>query len=492
MSNLLRERIAVDTLLSLSAEQRERLGNYLNSPYFKISPETGRFYQLLVARSIPDPGDLSDEDFFKEVFPGEAFQNQRLNRQFFLFMKAVMDFFAQEKFQRGSLTRQIGALDEMQTWRLDGLYTRKHKKIAKSLGLSELNSEEKIHQRLKYLRGLLAFYFREGEEKKVMDTLTLAHRVQLGLCYLVSLKLRAAMLNRELLSTDKIPEDIRPPQPPANSLRDLPLILMFENVVEMWRAVLDQQTELAFEKYNALKHLLNTHEKELDAAEVEDLYVYAHNFCSHFDGQAHAMPNFSPEAEMYHWFSQLMVPSLKIGRLDWRYVYNYVNLLLRMEKIKEANELMKKVEGKFVSDPQNNSLNFIKGMIAYRDKDFKSAWRFFLKILGESRLTLVNIHGRTMLLRCYFELGDSELEANSESFRLYLWRSGGKSSGLSPAKLATFKNFNRLVPQLARGIAIPDEKRRKKTLERLEKQIQKTNTVGKEWMLKVISKNQSM
>lgn len=492
MSNLLRERIAVDTLLSLSAEQRERLGNYLHSPYFKIRLETGRFYQLLLARTIPDPGDTSNEEFFKEVFPGEAFDNKRLNVQFFQLMEAVMDFFAQEEFRRGNLRRQVGALDEMQTWRLDGLYTKKHKKVAKSLGVAELNSEEKIHLKLKYLRGLLTFYLREGEEKKVMDTMVHAHRVQQGLCYLVSLKLQASMLNRELLSTDKIPGDIQPPEPPVSGLEDLPLILMFEHVLEMWKAVQDQKIEAAFNSYNSLKHLLNTQEKELDASEAEDLYVYAYNFCSHFDGHAHAMPDFNPEAEMYHWFSQVMVISLKIGRLDWRYVYNHVNLLLRMEKIKEVNELLKKVEGKFVSDPQNNSLNFIKGMIAYQESDFKNARRFFLKILGENRLTLVNIHGRTMLLRCYFELGDSDLEANSESFRLYLWRSGGKSSGLSPAKLATFKNFNRLVPQLARGIAIPDDKRRRKTLERLEKKIQKSNTVAKEWMLRVIANKLSI
>lgn len=486
MSNLLRERIAVDALLSLSAEQRERFGLYLASPYFKVRQETEQFYQFLLSKIIPDPGEITDEEFYRELLQGVPFKSAHLTRQFFLLLESLMDFFAEEQFQRDKTPRQVQALAELQTWRLDGLYTRKHKKIGKSLEEGNLNSESKIRLRIQYLRGLVSFLLDEGAEKEVMVRLVEAYQLQLSLNYLVSLKLYAAMLNRELLSTDSIPKEVKTPEQPHTGQEQIPLILMFEHVVDMWKAVVHENAQLALTHYSRLKALLDKEEGELEDSEAEDLFVYALNFGSRYDSRTHELPDFDPKGEMYHWLSRILALNLKVGRLDWRVVYGVVVLLLRMNKIQEANEVLEKVDGKFVSDPLNNSLNFIKGMISYNEGDFKEAWRSFLAILGENRLTLVNIHGRTMLLRCLYELGESDLESNSESFRMYLRRSGGKSSGLSPAKLESFKNFNRLVLKVAKTVHIQGEKRRKRNLENLKVLVEETDTVAKDWLLKMI------
>ncbi len=486
MSSLLRKRIAVDALLSLSEEQRERFSDYLSSPYFKLRVEE-TFYQALLLKIIPDPGELTDEDFFAELFPGAPFNADHLTRQFFPLMEALMDFFAQEQFQRQKLTGQVMALDELQTWRLDGLYTRKHKRVDRNLKPEKLSSERKIRLRIHYLRGVVSFLLSEGVEKMVMVHLEEAYQLQKSVDYLVSLKLYAAMLNRELLSTDKIPEGIVAPSPSEGISEQIPLISMFEHVVSMLQAVLKKDALQAYTSYQQLKALLDREVKNLEDTEASDLYVYALNFCSHYDGRTHGIPGFDPMAEMDRWGSRIMAIGLKVGRLDWRIVYVYVLLLLRLDRKKEFKRIMEKVDGKFVSDPLNNSSKIIKGLIAYGEKDFEEARRFFVQILGENRLDLVNIHGRTMLLRCYYELGDPDLEANSEAFRQYLMRSGGKSSGLSPAKLATFQNFNRLLMKLSNANHDLNENRRRRKLGKLKELVENTNTVAKEWLLRMIT-----
>ena len=480
---MIRERLAVDTLLSLSTEQIERLGHFLASPYFKIKPETQNLFQWLCDRGLDQLDAVSDEEVFADLVPGVPYDPQHLNRLFFQLMGAIMEFLSVEQFQRAPEAMRNSALEELLTWHLDHAYRRKHKSIKKELDARGGFSEAYLRQRVSYLRGHLEFLYRESQMPAVMESLAQAYQDQGDLHLLISLKLYAAMLNRELLSTDKIPTDLVPPDIPKDKAQNGSLSQMYIAVIDCWSATLANQEKEAFDAYQRLKKLLATHEKALLPEEALDLYHYCINFCNYtLRSGTLTDQDLDPLEDIYAWYLKVMNHVLKLGRVDWRVVYNYITLLLRRKMYRKAEDILKKVEGKLVGDSADHPFIYMKGLIAFHRKDFRAALRCFIPLLGENKRTLVNIHGRTMLLHCKYELKDPDMEQDSESFRQFLRRSVGKRSGLSQDKLALYINFNKILIALVKIRDTPAHLRTKKRLENVMKKIDELELVCADWL----------
>ena len=480
---MIRERLAVDTLLSLSTEQIERLGQFLASPYFKVKPETQNLFQWLCDRGLDQLESVSDEEVFAALVPGVPYDPQYLNRLFFQLMGAIMEFLSVEQFQRVPELRKNAALEELLTWHLDHAYRRKHKPLKKELDTKGEYSEGYLRQRVSYLRGHIGFLYRESQLPAVMEALTQAYRDQGDLNLLISLKLYAAMLNRELLSTDKIPAGLVPPRIPPDKAGTGALARMYITVIDCWSATLAGQGRKAFEAYQELKELLATHEKALQPEEALDLYHYCINFCNYaLRSGTLADQDLDPLEDIYAWYLKVMNHVLKLGRVDWRVVYNYITLLLRRKMYRKAEDILKKVEGKLVGDSTDHPFIYMKGMIAFHRKDFRAALRCFIPLLGENKRTLVNIHGRTMLLHCKYELKDPDMEQDSESFRQFLRRSVGKRSGLSQDKLALYINFNKILISLVKIRDTPAPQRTARRLRNLKQKIGELDLVCEGWL----------
>lgn len=472
------ERLVVSTLLKFSTQQRQRFVLYLDSPYFKVHKDIPGFFRVLDDHLVEHGEQITDEVLYGLLYPEKAHDSPRLNRLFFKLLEALTNFLAQEHFQRQKELSKVFSLNEMLEWRFDELFWKKHKKTLKELEEAKFNSESALADIIQFRLGFANYLLRNTSKGEIMETLTQILREQMGLDYLVQLKLYTAMVNRSLISGLAL--TIPKPVPGHGTDTTFPLVGLYECVLEMQEAMMAKDLDQAMACYLKLKDSLVKQIDRLDEKEAIDLYHHGLNFLSAWD--VSYFSDLDHLAEKYFWTARITRQMLSLGRLDWMDFYNHsISLVSHLKDLEAARELLDEVGDKLAGDEREAAAAFVNGLIQYAEGKFKEAGLCFFNVVVLTRVQLINIHCRGMYLRCLYESGDfASIDSHNEALRQYLIRAS-KSGEIAQEKIAQFHTFNKHLKASVKEMMRPQKKLKK--LRELKEKVKNSETAFKGWLL---------
>lgn len=219
---------------------------------------------------------------------------------------------------------------------------------------------------------------------------------------------------------------------------------------------------------------LFTQAASLPKTEARDLYLLAINFAVRRINSGQRV-YFRQVMELYrNGLEQSYI--LRKGRLSRFTYHNIVAAALQVNDIEYAEVFIEQWTEKLERRYRDRMYNFNRAKIAYASKKYADA----LALLQQANYhdPLLNLGARTLLLKIYYELGETEvLQSHLDAFSSYLRRKPGVSYHRT-----NYRNLIRYTRQLLKMDFTSPQKQ-----EKLHQQIQYESTLTeKEWLLEQI------
>lgn len=456
--------ISVQVFQSLSAKEVIKFDKFLASPYFNHRADVQRLLQILV-EALPDGlASLSKKSVFEKLFPGEQFDNLRLNYVLNFFSERLEQFLACEEMLADPFDRHFL---RCRAFRKRGL-ARHFEKNAKEL------AEKHTSSPLRNAQHWLQTYQLESEifAHQMMGSRTTPGNLEKlthALDQFITLEsLRWASTAHALSAVSK--EEPRPL--PYTEVALLvtetsgePAAVMLKSSFDVLR---NPHDVAAFER---LKALMREHSTLFLPPEARDIYMSAINFCIRKHNQGER--DYTREALGLYKEALEKGILLENGILP-KYTYGNINNLSHL--IGDAAWARQFLEQYKEFLPPNERENVYRYNIAihhFRCSEYSRALELLRDI--EFSEVFVNLDVRKMLVRSYFELGEWQaLVSLLDSFHAYLRRL--KNIGYHRDSYLNFTKFTLRVEKTMRS--------NKAKRNALAKKIRDTKYVAeREWLL---------
>lgn len=232
----------------------------------------------------------------------------------------------------------------------------------------------------------------------------------------------------------------------SKKLAALPAVHLYLKLLKMLSDL--ENTDLFFE----LKTLLRTYETAFPVAELKHLYDVLLNFCTWRVNRFHDQI-FEKE------FFQLNAFLLEKGLLfengvlsPWRYS-NLVTVALRLGEAGWTQDFIYRFREKLPPQHADNLFQYKLGQVYYHTGKLREAQAALNRV--DLKDTFVSLSVRSLLVRIYYELGETELLLSFlEAFRVYLLR----DQLTRPPVKDQFRNFIDFTRKLARIAPFETEK----------------------------------
>ncbi|PHI20231.1 hypothetical protein CEQ90_08565 [Lewinellaceae bacterium SD302] len=132
----------VRQILKMDGRERERLRQFVDSPYFNQHQRTVKFLALVLGELDSKRPALSKERVFKKIFPDETFREQPLADLMSGLMKLVSRFLAVEQLTEDPYAEDIFALERAQDKARFDLLKSREKKLSKKLKKAPRQSKD--------------------------------------------------------------------------------------------------------------------------------------------------------------------------------------------------------------------------------------------------------------------------------------------------------------------------------------------------------------
>ncbi len=463
---------------ALSSRDKEQFRRFVESPYFNQHEKTIHLLQIILSFLERSGRTLSREKVFKKLFPGEAYEEQRLHDLMSNLKKLFQRFLAVQHLENNPFREELFTLEKaFETHQFELLQSR-GRQLDRSLGKHPFHDEHfnLIQYRLNSLLGYYdTNYVDRSHSANLQKMLNYLDRF-----YLTS-KLRNCchlQTNMMLMNThfnfyflEEILEHVR------NNLdlyQDTPAIEIYYTIL---MSMLDENNP---GHYNRLKEMMASRTDELSAETGRDLYHFSYNYCIRQINFGNSLY----QRELFQLYRQGLKNDLLLdnGILN---EWTYKNIVTLGCSLKEFGWTEKFIEGfreKLPNNQRENAYKYNLANLYYNKKMYHEAQSTLLHV----QFTDVKYHlsSNFLLLRSYYALGDTEaLLSLIETFRIYVMRNR-KMTVDQKRGYTNFLRFARRLVSLKHQAYTYSRKELSDKLSALAKNIQETeNVINRGWLL---------
>lgn len=468
----------IQTFRTLSQRDRHELEKFVNSPVFNRRDDVKRLFRYLCEQvpaehSGSENASLNKMSVYEHVFPGAqgnrtvSYDDASMRYTMSFLFKVIKQYLAYEGWAENGLETGLYLCRALRKRGLDKIHEKEYKALATRYHSDPHQSADHFFRqyqlRLEYWE-VFQRSERGGETnlKELGDTFG---------AFVASNVLRqgCAMLakpgNQESIQAlAYLPETLAAAE--EGRFDHVPAVLVYFRCFKMLSGDEPQA------HFSALRALLERHWMLFPQHETRDIYVAAINFCIR-ELNAGIRSYIREALDLYRSGLERDI-IFEDGHLS-KYTYNNILLLaLASEEWDWARQFLEDYRAALPQRDSDSAYRYNLATYYFRKKDYSRAQEILRHV--EFRDTFYNLDARRMLVRIYFDTGESAaLESLLDSFTIYLRR---KRASLGYHKDLNL-NFVRFVKNILR-LASGDDVSRKELQEKI---MEAKYLAEREWLL---------
>ncbi|MCO6487689.1 MAG: hypothetical protein J5I98_04685 [Phaeodactylibacter sp.] len=403
-------------LQTFSAKEVRGLRKWLDSPAHNQRADVVQLFEYLMAGAhLTEEKFLRKERVFSRIFPDEPFDDAKLRQTMHFLLKSIEEFLIYEE-QRGDEIRSRMALSSVYRKRkLDKAF----QKTIKSIETLQDNApyRDEHYLRNEYLLQLEKYSFQEGKKRTTemnlqevsdaLDTTFLADKLRQSCLMLFHQAVYRADYRIGLL--EEVVQYVE-----KHHKTESPAIAIYYNI---YKSITAAEAEAYFE---ALRTEIARNGSRFPPHEIRDIYLMAINYCIR---KANTGEGASLLKEAFSLYKQglsdgFLVENGVVSPFTFR---NAVGTGLILKEFDWVHDFIHEYRDALPLRYRDNlflhslaRLNFSKG-------DYSAAMRLLVQTDFDD--VLINLHGKSMLLKMYYELNEWDaLESLLDSMRNYIRR----------------------------------------------------------------------
>lgn len=469
------------TLLSTFSKQEiNRLEEFVNSPFFNKNRNVINLCGAILP-FWPDFNsvELTEEKIFKAIFPRERFDYFKIKNVISDLYALSAEFLKTAISQSRYLDGEINLLNALHDRRLDNIYAQREKKVKKQLLDAEIKDEDNYLRQYQLERVNIAHYKFAGSSYSFNKIQTeFDSFLQYSLTGL--LRLYSKMLHNknhgniyfDMKMFDNVWQYAK-----EMDFSDNPSCLVYKQVIAL--ELSKSETD-----YRKLLEIKEKYRKNIPPEEFYYILQEQNSYAAYrlkLGDESYYAERFNAFREMVE--NKFMDP----GYLIFPNVISVYTSACMADEYDWAEDFLKKAQyGISPSDEKLNTINYCKGYLAYRQKDFGKALQFFSKT--NFRLYLMKVMVKSYSVRIYYEQNLYEQTISAvDTFRHYLKTETMMAEDQKTAHYEFLRNLAELSRLKLEGI----NKKTSVDLGILKKQIKQmsANPLGaKNWLIEKAGK----
>ncbi len=443
-------------LRSLNKHEMRKFGEMVRSPYFHIKKEALALFEFL-EKKHPRFQDVDKSSYSRALPRGSARNDKSLRYAMSELSKAAEQFLILKEFESGeeeknhlllkaylkkNLLKYAPALIERNRHLLERSPLRDDKHFFLSF-LTEKDYYEYVASRRN-----VAVHKNLNRIIFDLDTFYMINKLKLS-AEMINLS-EAWAVNYDPVMLNEILQHLK------NSKNiDTPAVRIYYEIVKMLTATPSEP------HYFRLKELLKTHGGLFPREELNDMYIFARNYCA----QKINSGDTGYLSEVFDLYRMLLKDEVLIvnGFLSqWDYK-NITAVALRVEAFDWAYDFIMNFKEKIRAEDRENAYSFNLANYYYHKKEYEKTMSLVQHVVFTD--TYYNLDCKVLLMKSYFELEEIQaLQSLIDSFYMYLKR----NKAISEFQRSSYLNFLRIVRKLLR-LKPGDEKKRAAILLELDR-----------------------
>lgn len=472
-------------LQTFPPDWQRKLDLYLMSPYFQVSDSVQNLlhYYLDSARKV-DKKNKSDEKLFAYLFPNMEFDISRIHRLKSETLEVLKVFIIQQRVNMESAHHVELLLSYYLENNLTNLFTFTYKQIVKKMESSPVNVGTTFYEDLSIRQTLTAFLSSHNPLKNTKsivffnESLADVHEKTEIFYYIRKLENASLILNMyKINELENREEEIRSL---LNTLEQKPYIKE-QPIVKIYYCICKlmlnpEETQL----FDTLIALIKCFKGSIELVNLQVIYSHLRNYCARKINAGKT----EFEVKLFEIYEE-MIQSKKIydytGQLLPDKFINILTIGLRINKLSWLTDFIEEQKPYLREEYRESLTQYGLALIAFKEKSYGNVLKCLSKV--EHLDALLDLRSKTLQLQSYYELKDTALESQSETFRLFLIRQKMTASN----KIVAYKNFNKLLMNLYL-LDFPTEEK----LDKLKSKIEKTSPLAeKKWLLEKVAEKQT-
>ena len=457
----------INVLKTFSKKEIRDCRKWLHSPYHNQREDCIFLYEYL-CEHLQEDDFLQKEKIYRKLFPKTPFDDARIRQTMYFLLKAIEDFLAHEAFTNNAIKSRITLAQVYRKRNLGVLYNKTIKTAQKAhekypyRDETYFKNESAIErERYEYIEGSQ----QRSAEMNLQETSDKFDRA------FITSKLKQACLMLAHQKVYKVEYEIG--ILPGilqyildKNLLDIPAISVYYYIYKLSVSETDEAA------YSKVRELISECANFFSNSEAADVYLMAVNYCIRQLNKGNR--NFVNDIfSIYKEGIELKIFIID-GFID-RFLFR--NIVTAGSYLKEFDWLEKFTdEYQHYLDPKyrDDYVNLNKSVIYFHNKDYNSAMRLLTQ--HDFKDTLININGKAMLIKIYYELNETDaLDSLLDSATVFVKR---KKDLTSNYKLL-YNNLIKYTKKLLRVNPYDKSKR-----EKLKQEILAANPlIEKRWFL---------
>lgn len=456
-------------LSSFSEKDMKAFEEFIKFPLFNNAAYV-RNYFLHISKYHPFFKNLKAENIFNEVYPGKKFSDPTIRRLNSELLKLAERFIIMNAVNERKFLRERILLEELDQRKADTHFTKKM--AAARLHLENDQKGESYYRELYELNETEFIFHSTRDQKKgveqyfnSLEVFDKYHAVQ-KLKKLIAITLQAQLFTGVDYDRKKVEDYVRYVR--DNKFFSLPII-------ELLSYILFLSLEMNEKYYFELKRLIAVHKKIISEDELEFAYILMLNFCTfeHNKGKGNYV---SDELAIYKDLidADLLVVSNTLEGILFK---NIISCALEARDIKFAEKFLEDFKKYLTSADKESIISYCRANISYAKKDYVTALEILSRINFKDENQKLSL--RTFNLRIFYEQNmDEPAFAAVDAFRHTLKR----ETGIGKKSIALYITFLNFYERMLKLKTKPD----KFAAGILKKELVKTETISKNWLMRMI------
>jgi len=394
-----------ELLRSLKIEELERLGTYLNSPFFNTSPQMIKLFDILKPHH-PLFSTITRADIYGEFYGNEPYKDKRIRDLFSRLLELCHDYLAQCELEKKEHVKKRLTLDQLYLRELENSFNSVIKDARKKLHAPGILDEDYFMNEYYYSRVENDLYYAIESNKRKKIAMDYDDR---DIYHFTNFTLYRFLLYGVNNFSGRFTSTMRPEYEIIKTIlkyfennppKESPTIYILYNILLLDKEECDRET------YDKVIALLDEHGTKLSAAERRFVFVILYNYCtvqyargdSYFRQEHYRLLKYSVENDLY--------PREGKYFADTSYITVASTALIRKDH-EWAEQFIEKYRSQLRHDPKENAYTYCKSLLNFRKKNYDEALRLLVKVSIESD----EYQGRVsnLRLRIHFEKGDFEI-----------------------------------------------------------------------------------
>ena len=411
----------LELLQSLSPTELTAFGKYLRSPFFNQREDVVRLFDYFFQKKDSKKTSVFDKkEVFKNVFPNEKYDEKQLGYTMSFLLKAAESFLVfGEMNNDGEAAYQLRLAKAVKKKGLEKHFSTAINKAEKALG-------DQPHRNMEYhyLNHLLHLEkYESGATEKRTASRSFQEMSDETTVFFIASKLRqscTALMHKAVSETDFKMDFLGEilAQVERQQLQQMPAVGMY---YYGYKALSDMGNPGWFDQ---LRQAMQLHFQHFPNDEMRDIYTLAVNYCIR-------QINTQQGKQGQSFFLQQVFDIYKEGLGNGvflnngvlsRFTYNNIaNAGLGLKAFDWVEQFLKDYKNHLEPKHQESAYLFNLASLYFRKPDYDQALQ--LLIQADFDDLLHNLDARRMLLRIYYDLGESDaLDSLLDSFSIFLRR----------------------------------------------------------------------